>query len=79
MSKNVQPKNYENAITELEAIIKEMEQGELSLEHSLQRYQRGTELLKFCQQQLSAAEQRISQLDGDTLTELRPDISGAAQ
>ena len=61
------PKSFEAAITELETIVQEMESGQLSLEDALARYQRGTMLLKFCQNTLDDAEQRVRQLEGDTL------------
>jgi exodeoxyribonuclease VII small subunit len=61
------PKSFEAAITELETIVQEMESGQLSLEDALARYQRGTMLLKFCQHTLDDAEQRVRQLEGDTL------------
>lgn len=62
------PKNFESAVTELENIVQEMENGNLPLEQALDRYQRGTELLKYCQETLQAAEQRVSQLDNGRLT-----------
>ena len=64
------PKNFESAISELETIVQEMEGGSISLEQALERYQRGTDLLKFCRGTLQAAEQRILQLEGDALTPL---------
>ncbi len=54
------PPNYEAAVVELESIVKQMESDNLPLEQSLAAYQRGAELLKICQQSLSAAEQKIS-------------------
>lgn len=59
MSKNTQPKNFENALAELESIVSQMEAGQLPLEQSLAAYKRGSELLKYCQQTLSAAEQQV--------------------
>jgi len=44
-----------------------MEAGKLSLEESLAAYQRGTELLKYCQRTLAAAEQQIQVLETGTL------------
>ena len=61
------PKSFEAAITELETIVQDMESGQLSLEDALARYQRGTMLLKFCQNTLDDAEQRVRQLEGDAL------------
>jgi exodeoxyribonuclease VII small subunit len=61
MTKNQAPAtlNYEAAMTELEAIVNQMETGNLPLEQSLSAYQRGAELLKLCHQSLTEAEQRV--------------------
>lgn len=61
------PKSFEAAVSELEAIVQQMESGALSLEDALDRYQRGSSLLKFCQTTLTEAEQRIQMLEGSTL------------
>ncbi|HRP23268.1 MAG TPA: exodeoxyribonuclease VII small subunit [Thauera sp.] len=63
------PKSFEAAIAELEAIVQEMESGNLPLEDSLARYQRGVSLLRYCQGTLSEAEQRVRILEGDTLVD----------
>ncbi|MFC4157854.1 exodeoxyribonuclease VII small subunit [Chitinimonas lacunae] len=73
MAKAAKPQSFEAAQAELEALIAEIERGELSLEASLAAYKRGGELLKFCQAQLDAAEQQIKMLDGDTLTPFERD------
>jgi exodeoxyribonuclease VII small subunit len=62
------PKSFEAAISELERIVQEMEAGTITLEESLERYQRGVGLLKYCQNTLQSAEQKLLQLEGDTLT-----------
>lgn len=56
-------------MTELESIVQGMEAGRLSLEQSLSTYQRGAELLKFCQNTLSAAEQKVQVLEANVLRE----------
>ena len=61
------PPSFEEAITELERIVADMEGDALSLEQGLARYQRGVTLLKQCRETLGAAEQRILKLEGDTL------------
>lgn len=67
------PKSFEAAVTELEAIVQQMESGELTLEDALDRYQRGAGLLKYCQDTLSAAEQRIRVLEHGSLAPLPAD------
>jgi exodeoxyribonuclease VII small subunit len=72
MTKPVQPdppKSFESALSELETLVQTMESGKLSLEESLSAYQRGMELLKYCQSTLSAAERRVHVLDEESLRE----------
>jgi exodeoxyribonuclease VII small subunit len=61
------PKDYESALAELEAIVNEMESGQLPLEASLTAYKRGAELLQYCRQQLANAEQQVKILEEDKL------------
>jgi exodeoxyribonuclease VII small subunit len=52
-------KDFESAIGELEKIVKQLEDGDLSLDKSLALFERGVELSRYCHDQLSAAQQRI--------------------
>lgn len=54
--------NFEQAMQELEGIIKELESGDLSLENSLQKFERAVLLTRVSQDKLSKAEQRVQQL-----------------
>jgi exodeoxyribonuclease VII small subunit len=56
-------KDFEAAIAELEAIVKQLEEGDLPLEKSLERYERGVQLSRFCHARLEEAERRIEVLD----------------
>ena len=69
------PKSFEAAVSELEAIVQEMESGHLPLEDALARYQRGVGLLRHCQATLGDAEQRVRMLEGDGLTDFPTDSS----
>ena len=51
--------NFEQAMKRLEAIVEQMESGELSLEDLIVRYEEGMKLVKVCQERLASAEQRI--------------------
>ena len=62
---------FESALEELEAIVARMEDGKLPLEESLAAYQRGAELLKFCESKLDAAQARIAVLEGGELRDLK--------
>ena len=61
------PKDYESALAELEAIVAQMESGQLPLDASLTAYKRGAELLQYCRQQLADAEQQVKVLENGTL------------
>jgi exodeoxyribonuclease VII small subunit len=56
-------KDFEAAIAELENIVKKLEEGDLPLEGSLQLYERGVHLSRFCHAQLEQAERRIEVLN----------------
>lgn len=67
--KSTSPASFEDALRELEAIVDSMEKGSLDLDPSLEAYQRGMTLLKFCQDKLTAAEKKIRVFDQGTLRE----------
>lgn len=54
--------NFEAAITELESLVATLEAGEVSLEDSLQAFEKGVKLTRECQKHLSDAEQRVTLL-----------------
>jgi exodeoxyribonuclease VII small subunit len=55
-------KDFEAAISELETIVKKLEDGDLPLEQSLGLYERGVQLSRFCHAKLEEAERRIDLL-----------------
>jgi exodeoxyribonuclease VII small subunit len=59
-----EPVVFEEALAELESILRSLEDGTTGLEESLARYERGVGLLKTCYAQLRRAEQRITLLAG---------------
>ena len=63
--------SFEQALAELEKIVKKMESGELSLEQALATHKRGIELARFCQQRLEAAQQQVKVLEGEVLKPLQ--------
>jgi exodeoxyribonuclease VII small subunit len=56
-------KDFEAAIAELESIVKKLEEGDLPLESSLQLYERGVHLSRFCHSRLEEAERRVEILN----------------
>jgi exodeoxyribonuclease VII small subunit len=59
MPKSPEPKNFEQALSQLEGIIAKMESDELPLDDLLVRYEEGIKLIGFCTEKLQAAEKRI--------------------
>lgn len=55
--------DFESAIAELETIVKTLEDGDLALETSLELYERGVQLSRFCHAKLEEAERRIEILN----------------
>lgn len=58
------PLTFEQALAELERIVRELEDGKISLEEALAHYEQGVALLKQCFGQLQKAELRIQELVG---------------
>lgn len=54
--------DFEKTLQELEELVEQMERGELTLEESLKRFERGIELARTCQSALQVAEQRVEQV-----------------
>ena len=59
------PKTFESSLEELERIVRELEQGELPLERSLELFEQGVKLSRECQDRLNQAERRIEILMRD--------------
>jgi exodeoxyribonuclease VII small subunit len=57
--KQQQPLAFEKSLKELENLVEKMEQGDLSLEASLQHFERGVQLTRACQQALKDAGQKV--------------------
>ena len=64
--KKTTPASFEDSLSELEALVESMENGELSLEESLAAFERGIALSRNCQQALQAAEQKVEILTART-------------
>ncbi|HEC26821.1 MAG TPA: exodeoxyribonuclease VII small subunit [Gammaproteobacteria bacterium] len=54
--------DFETAMKELEQIVESMENDQLTLDESLQKFERGVELSRICQENLKKAEQKVEQL-----------------
>ncbi len=56
------PKTFEEGLQELEQILADLEGGELGLEDSLAKYERGNFLIHHCRGVLNSAERQIELL-----------------
>jgi|TARA_B110000977_G_scaffold170046_1_gene220450 exodeoxyribonuclease VII small subunit len=57
--------NFEASLAELETLVQQMEQGDLTLEDSLAAFERGISLTRGCQMALAQAEQKVNVLMQD--------------
>lgn len=65
--------SYEEAIAELETIVKTLESGEHTLDQMLAYYERGRELADFCSKLLNQAELRVRKVNGAMIEDLSLD------
>jgi exodeoxyribonuclease VII small subunit len=56
------PTDFEQALNELDTIVRSLEQGDQPLEQSLALFERGVTLSRFCHEKLTDAEKRIQVL-----------------
>lgn len=66
---------FEDALSELETLVSDLESGDQPLEDSLAQFERGISLARHCQQSLKTAEQKVQVLmkgsdDEDALVDL---------
>lgn len=55
-------KSFEQAMEQLEQIVDQMEQGDLTLEETLAKFEEGMKLSQFCLEKLNQAEQKLKKL-----------------
>jgi exodeoxyribonuclease VII small subunit len=71
-STTVEGLSFEQALEQLDQLVRRMESGDLGLDDSIAAYRRGAELARFCQGKLTAAEQQIQKLDDDVVNNFSP-------
>ena len=54
--------SFEEALSRLEEIVRQLEKGELSLEESLEQYANGVKLSQICLTKLDAAEKKLTKV-----------------
>ena len=76
--KKISDMSFEEAMAELEAVVGQLERGEVPLEESIKLYERGAALKKRCEEKLKEAEEKVAAitLDGDGNPTGTKDVSG---
>lgn len=72
---NVTKMSFEEAMAELEQVVRRLETGDVPLDDSIALYERGDALRKHCESKLKAAEARVEQITADaagTATGVKP-------
>lgn len=54
--------SFEDALGQLETIVRQLEQGNVPLEKSIEMYERGSQLRKHCDGLLQAAESKVQKI-----------------
>lgn len=54
--------SFEDALAELEQIVRRLEAGQVKLDEAIQCYERGAQLKQHCEQKLSEAQQRVDRI-----------------
>lgn len=70
---NLEKLSFEDALMQLENIVRELESGKIKLDDAVEVYEKATALKKFCENKLKAAQLKIEKInvatDGSILTE----------
>lgn len=82
MAKNSSKKNdksteelsYEQALTELEQIVNDLEEGNISLEESMKLFERGQLLIRHCNDYLESAQLKVKKLTESGLTPFEEEV-----
>lgn len=59
---DIEQMSFEEALTALEAIVQQLERGDVPLDQSITLYERGEQLRGACQKRLDAAQARIEKI-----------------
>ena len=68
-TKNIQRLSFEDSYDRLEQVIQRLEDGELSLEESVELYEEGVQLARHCGNKLDDAELRVMELLSEAASE----------
>jgi exodeoxyribonuclease VII small subunit len=71
--RDIEDLSFEAALSELETLVRRLEEGKITLDESIRGYERGTALKRRCEQLLQEAQSRVETIvirpDGEVATE----------
>ncbi|MAI62971.1 MAG: exodeoxyribonuclease VII small subunit [Micavibrio sp. TMED27] len=70
-AKKIEEMNFEDALGELETIVRGLETGQAPLEKSIESYERGIALKAHCEKKLSEAQAKIEKITADKNGQLK--------
>jgi exodeoxyribonuclease VII small subunit len=62
LPKDIASMSFEDALKELEGIVKQLEQGQVKLDEAITAYERGAQLKKHCEQKLAEAKMKVEKI-----------------
>jgi exodeoxyribonuclease VII small subunit len=54
--------SFEDALSELEQIVRRLEAGQVKLDEAILSYERGAQLKQYCERKLNEAQQRVERI-----------------
>jgi exodeoxyribonuclease VII small subunit len=61
-SADITAMSFEDALAELEGIVRRLEGGQVKLDDAIQSYERGAQLKRHCEKKLNEAQQRVDRI-----------------
>ena len=62
VSPDIAAMNFEDALAELELIVRRLEGGQVKLDEAIMSYERGAQLKRHCERKLNEAQQRVDRI-----------------
>jgi exodeoxyribonuclease VII small subunit len=62
LSDDIAAMSFEDALAELEGIVRRLESGQVKLDDAIQSYERGAQLKRHCEKKLNEAQQRVDRI-----------------
>jgi exodeoxyribonuclease VII small subunit len=62
LSADIAAMSFEDALAELEGIVRRLESGQVKLDDAIQSYERGAQLKRHCEKKLNEAQQRVDRI-----------------